>query len=548
MGTGSDGICGKQMRRPWLAWATLWPLVSAVSAATPCTVDGIVRNSVTGQPVAHAIVRMISTGGDRVGYVATTVETGAYHFDQVEPGEYLMSAERTGFRSAGSAVRLVAGQKAEGEELRVAPLGSITGRVLDSDGEPVPEARIVAIRPTWVRGARLYRETDSAQANDSGEFRLADLDPGRYRLIAKAPDSNPLRFSISEGPGQPEYHLGPAYYPSGQDLDGAAPVDVAAGQELTGIEFKLPMLPVFHVRGQSAAPSGNWNGPTFVSATRVDNGRAAPWFADGASLKKGGGFDLGALPAGVYVVSVNRIDQAVTQSVSVTVKSRDVDGIALAELRPATVRVHFTYRGDAAQNHSEPGLLLERTEGPGHLAVGFGEFGFSHRAMHQSDGSLLFENVSPGKYLPVLAAKDDWYAQSMTFNGQEAREIEVTDGSIGELDVILAPGTASISGVLVSPAEAEVVAVAEDATAGNAALRTAAVDQDGRFSVMRLVPGRYLVFAVPAGGDWPWLNAEFLRLMRGQAAEVELAEKGSAQVQVTLLSEEALRRAEDQIP
>lgn len=77
--------------------------------------------------------------------------------------------------------------------------------MLDAEGEPLPDTQVCAIRAEWERGKRIYRQVGSADANDRGEFRLAGLAPGRYRIFTKGPRNGSLRFAISEGPGTPSF-------------------------------------------------------------------------------------------------------------------------------------------------------------------------------------------------------------------------------------------------------------------------------------------------------------------------------------------------------
>jgi hypothetical protein len=56
-----------------------------------------------------------------------------------------------------------------------------------------------------------------------------------------------LAYSILEAPWKPEMRIAGRYHPDSSQLDGAAPVEVRAGEEISGIDFRLPLAPVFHL-------------------------------------------------------------------------------------------------------------------------------------------------------------------------------------------------------------------------------------------------------------------------------------------------------------
>ena len=549
MQAASGEISGTHRRAPWRMAATVWLLVSAAWAIDPGAVGGIVRNSVTQAPVPHARVRLICESGP--GYVETTGDDGAFHFEKVEPGEYRIDVERSGF-TAGEfdVLHVAAGQATRDLTLTAVPLAVLRGKVVDGEGEPVPGAQVRAIRAVWVRGKRTWQSNGSAEADERGEFRLAQLDAGRYRLFAAPPQGNPLRFVISEGPGMPESRLAPAYYPSSPDLDAAAPLDLAAGQELGGFEVKLPMRPSFHIRGK-ADPAPDARGPftAMLTAVKIDNGRWTDWFQTTGPLNKDGSFDLAGVLPGSYEVYVGRFERAATESIGVKITSRDVNGVALGRLQPARIQVRCLYDGDDKAESDKPAFQLRRI-GRRYAGGVIDDDDTDFAGLRQSDANLRIANVQPGIYEPLLAPGARQYVESATYNGQPLTDgaIDVAGGSEGELEVRLAAANGAIGGELKAPGSAVAVVVAESPTPGNPAVRQAPASSGGRFSVTNLPPARYLVFAVPPGGRWPWENAAFVKLLSGSAAAVELAGSGSVQVELALVPEEALRRAEEQVP
>jgi len=532
--------------RTWRLAATLWLAVSAGWAADPSVVDGVVRNAVTGIPVDHATVRLVQLSEEGAAYVGATSAEGTFHFENVAPGDYRISAERAGFEAEGTdPIHLSAGQKLRDVTIAATPLAVVTGRVVDSDGEPVPSAGVGVLRAEWQRGKRSYQQSGGAQTNEAGEFRIAGLAPGRYRLYATPPGANALRFAISEGPGQPERRLGWTYAPTGQDLDGAATFELAPGQTIDRAEVKLPMLPSFHLRGKVENGADNGGAmPRMLVAEKTDNGRPTAWFAVMGRIRKDGTFDLGGVPPGVYTVAAGRFGAPETEPLDVTVTSHDVGGMLLPKQRPATVKVRIEFRGDEKLKHGDPMILLNRLS-----PSTFMEMPRGPRMTRRPDGGV-FENVRAGRYEPVYASAGAWHVESMMYAGQPLVDgaIDVPPGADGQLDIVLAPGTASIAGKVKEGAAKMAVVVAENAPPGNVAVHLSELDGQGRFTVGNLAPGKYVVFAIGKRQEWPWQNADFVRLLRESGAFADLTDKSSAEVEVPVLTEEVLRRAAEQIP
>jgi hypothetical protein len=61
------------------------------------------------------------------------------------------------------------------------------------------------------------------------------------------------------------------------------------------------------------------------------------------------------------------------------------------------------------------------------------------------------------------------------------------------------------------------------------------LDQNGTFSFSEIPPGKYFAFVAANLEEGLWMNREFVALVRGSGAPVELPESGSVQVRVPVL-------------
>jgi hypothetical protein len=141
----------------------------------------------------------------------TTDQDGRFVFDRIEPGEYRINAQKSGFAPMGmpglppmtpAAVTVVAGQQVT-VDLHLLRGGVISGRVFDPKGEPLTDAQVTALRrmpaprnPSGQNRLLPAPMTGPQQTNDLGEFRISGLAPGDYAVAVM-----PRAFAAFGGPG-----------------------------------------------------------------------------------------------------------------------------------------------------------------------------------------------------------------------------------------------------------------------------------------------------------------------------------------------------------
>ena len=100
--------------------------------------------------------------------------------------------------------------------------GTVTGRLLNSDGSPAARTRVSATPIPDSPGVAADRQTlmTLTETDDSGNYRLANVPVGRYYIVAGFVDS-------------------PTYYPRGKDSSAATPVNVTANATTSNIDFRI---------------------------------------------------------------------------------------------------------------------------------------------------------------------------------------------------------------------------------------------------------------------------------------------------------------------
>ena len=145
--------------------------------------------------------------------------------------------------------RLAAGEKKE-FKLKLLPAGSIVGRVVDKDSNPML-AQVFADNGTSM--------SISVGTDEKGQYRLSGLAPGKYRVKAK-PVLYPLGMSQpveTRSDGTADTFEMSTYYPGVADRKSAARVAITSGLDAPGIDIQLVRSPVNHVAGKIfAMPAG----------------------------------------------------------------------------------------------------------------------------------------------------------------------------------------------------------------------------------------------------------------------------------------------------
>src|SRR6185436_15556327 len=121
------------------------------------SVEGVVLNSVTGEPVYRATVILSGEKDDwRDTATTTTDRDGRFLFNGLIAARYRVNVSRDGFvlpRSTGQAltpsIELAADQKVRGLTLRLTPTGTVSGRVYDSEGEGLANMQVWLLRSAY---------------------------------------------------------------------------------------------------------------------------------------------------------------------------------------------------------------------------------------------------------------------------------------------------------------------------------------------------------------------------------------------------------------
>jgi carboxypeptidase family protein len=494
---------------------------------TTANVEGTVVNTANAEPVAKAFVILRSVDEVQgISYAEQAEGNGHFHIDSVLPGSYFISASRQGFITPPDGApgarpprfTVEAAADLTGVTVRLTPLGVITGRVLDADGDPVRNATVSAMQSAYISGRRQLRNVMQVQTNSKGEYRMFDLKPGKYYVQASsAGGQNASAFVQSvRGPRPPNSYV-PTFYPNSIDATSAVAVDLRAGAQLSGFDITLRAV-VFHTVRVKIPDNTRASISPWIVLRNSEEGGTQSWRMARDAIEF-----LSVLP-GSYVVMATRTEGA-TRSYArqeLEVGDADVDGGTLT-FSPGE-DISGTLKIDKAS-------LL-----PKNFHVMLQPDGFSlagpAQTVIQPDGTFVFSDVAPGNYRLAFDANTLFYLKSIRIGDQELpdRRLDLTHGD-AQLTLALATDVGQIDGTS-SPHVRVTMFPEGDHAARDDLFKFVFTDEKGNFSFNGVAPGDYRLFAWQDVEQDAPQDPEFRKRFEKQSVVVKLPPNGNQTVQL----------------
>ncbi|MBC7928449.1 MAG: carboxypeptidase regulatory-like domain-containing protein [Bryobacteraceae bacterium] len=499
------------------------------------TIEGHVFNSLTSVPVRKATVRLTAP---QIGLTAETDSEGKFQFTGLPPGAYQLSASRSGFLERPVRRPIALGPEAHvtDAEIRLPPQGVITGRILDLDGDPADAVRVLAFRQVYRNGRQQWDRLNIVSlTNSTGEYRFADLKPGRY--LVQAHNFRPGVDNRYGKTGEPREVYIPVYYPNAPWEQSALPVDVGAGADVRGIDIQLVKQarpPSVHVRGKViGAQPGSEISVTLVSLDGLSYGGNA------MARPPDYNFDL-SVSLGQYrmIANVYSGGEEAYATGSVTVPG-DVNDMVVT-MTPAP---RLTGRLSVAESKRQLNLRDVRVT----LVPQFIYPGNPPEAVSDAAGNLTFASpVRPGRYtiaVNVRSIPDGYFVQKVNLGGEEVAMNDVEIHASAQLEIVLGNTAGKITG-LATDADGRLFSrsnVTLIPLEGKSPPQSQPVGDDGAFQFTALAPGKYKIFAWELLDDALWQDPEYCRKYDDRAKEVTIAPRETADVQVQMITTEEMK-------
>jgi hypothetical protein len=161
---------------------------------TNAAVSGVVKDAATGKPLANYNVSTyvsatwvndtIVQSANTKQVQSVTDEQGHYRIGDLPPGKYRIEAVNAQSFGSNSTRRVtLSGQDLDGIDFVVKVPGSISGKAVDENKEPMPGLTVYLVSREYYSGVLGYFFKNSGRTDDRGEYTLQRVEAGRRYLV-----------------------------------------------------------------------------------------------------------------------------------------------------------------------------------------------------------------------------------------------------------------------------------------------------------------------------------------------------------------------------
>ena len=490
-------------------------------------------------PVRRA--RVTLTGGDMAQpEIVDTDVDGRYRFVDLPPGTYRLTASKPGFVTVERPASIeLTGEQSASIDVSLPRGAAIDGQIRNDAGEPVVDVVVQAVRFTHVSTAPRVVVIRETRTDDRGRYRLHSLPEGHY-FVQASPEMRTLElYSISTGERGPG--LARTYFPGVAQVHEARRISLAAGREAAGTDFTIATVPLARLVGRVLDSTGKAPAmPAWGVRLRAVNGLPV---TSGGYVFESGTFNMGHVPPGDYwlMVTAQPAPGAVTEfaATRLTFAGQDVSDLTLTTA-PGVVLVG-RLEAEAGALPAVQGVRVT----PQWIDL---EFPPTRTAAPPvtvaADGSFKINGIFGPKLIRLTGLPPAWALKAVMLD-----DVDITDAPTDfrgsnaprALRMVVTDKTGSVSGTVwtgerQASAYHAVVFAADERTwrEGSRFTRVVPPREDGGFTVHGLLPGEYLVAAVPSIDEGAANDPEFLRALRDAAARVTVAEGGKPSIKVQM--------------
>jgi Carboxypeptidase regulatory-like domain len=524
-------------------------------------ISGTVVDGESGDGVRKVIVTLTLEGTPKQWATVRTDGDGRFAFDGLPAGTYTLGAAKgsegravygaNSVRELGRSLTLADGEKRAGITLKFLRGATISGRVFDSDGDPVANVTVMLMRRGRNMGAPALGNYRDASTDERGEYRLENLDAGVYYLRA-----SPQLFIRT--PGSALSTLMAQYYEGVRDSKEASAVRVSGGDHLENLDFHLASEIPVRVHGQvlgvpeQTQPQDPGNqreefivspGQVQVNVTPADEDQPR-WGTGTLAAGPEHRFEVADLAPGPYRFEATLQSGGKSFGAAQVVDVRSGTSDVVLTLGPA-LEIQGTLRVEgSAPKSGTPAMSVEM--------VRPNQAGNRVQSEVQADGHFQLGPVLPGEWNVDVVDVRPGYLKSARLGDQDVRfkTFELAANNASPLNIVVSLRTATLEG--------EVDAGGSDA--GHAGILIARADQyhtftrfyyaavadaQGKFQARGIAPGKYKVFALEKLTVADFRTPEAADQLDELGETVELGEGATVEAHPKLIP---LERAEKALP
>ena len=546
---------------------TIFAATLLTLAMQSVSIQGIVVRQGSNDPLSNATVELRSDPENAMIRSITTEADGRFLFENIRPGRYRLAATRRGYVRPPLTVIVAAGQPVPYLQLPMTLTGAISGRVYDTNGQPMGNIEVQAFKASYPEGRRVLIPVRSGVTNDLGEYRLFWLAPGRYYVAAihaRAQGMYRRMFSLVRfgmqmggGPGvftslsgqsdpavagfepEPESdsdHYAPIFFGGTSDQESASAIDLRAATDFGGANIVVGPVRARHVRG--VVLDGTTGQRAQYASIMLSRDMDRPVVKDPEVDRENATFDILLLP-GVH--TLNASSASGSGYAIVKVGDTDINNVTIMTTPGFDIRGRIAIEGQPGTQAFFDSLRIRlrpdpsREEDPGNSAY----------SVPLADGSFTVDagigdyrvniapilNITPLRGAATLPpAFQNAYVKSIRLGNADVLNggLHLERQATAPLEVVIGTNPGALDGQVVSERQGPVadlsVVLVPQIRRRIELYRTTTTDSTGRFHFDRLPPGDYKVFSWEEVEDGAWYDPEFLRPYENQGVPVRIPE------------------------
>ena len=557
------------------SFVTFLMLLLQAPPAQTASIQGRVVAADGQSALSRVTVELRRAGTNDAPIVSSTNEDGRFVFASLLPGQYRLTATRSGYVPAeygqrkpgavGLPLVLAAGQQLREAQIALTASASVSGRIFFRTGKPVVNAEVMAMKASFQDGRRVLTLEQTGRTNDLGEYRLYWLTPGKYYISTMPWDGRPIsggvvmnangaaaavdmaRMTVLAGdvaraplgfqPGAPPSDTEawvPVYFPGTANEDAAAPIDLAAGANVRSIDIITTPVGPRRIRGTIMDATGQpaQNAQIF----RSRNSPPSNTFATEVAHSEKGTFDIRGVVPGPYTLLAIAGDSA--GKVVVNVGETDLEDVRI----PVAAGVTFSGKlsVDGSNNPVPAGLRVSLRPDP--LVPGMPV----PASAVSADGQFTFSQVLPGNYLvtvqplqaappvatgqrgnafpvppqrgaptlpPLPPALQNAYVKSVRLGSADVLNggLRIDTPPVDSLEIVIGANPARVEGDVGRLPNATVVLVPAARMRRPDLYKSVLTNPEGRFEFQGVTPGDYILLTWADVETGAWMNADFLK-------------------------------------
>lgn len=525
------------------------------AVASDCLIGGFTVNATTGTAVPAALVYADPVAGGTPAAVVTSDASGRFCFNELSKGDYWIRGRRNGFLESyvgatrygqkGTPLTVSVDAPLAGVALRLFVPGTITGRVLDPEGEPLLGARVSLFRVSYSPKPDTV-VVEEASTDPQGRYGFYLLPPGQY-FVRASPGAN-------GGDGQMQaglrLRLLETFYPGSVSASESGRIRVRPADVVTGTDISLVRSTVVHVRGVAAKtitfPLAQGGGFGFTGPGELQlkcasqQVRGAPRCLYRAYPDPKGAFMFDAVPQGSYVLSLLSPKEFAFANAPhferpLDVGPVDLEGVTLLE----------------SQDQLVTGTVIDTKRTPANgLTLGFASAEDPLYAFADVVNGTFSVSLPPGRYFAYVRSQGRWLVRNVMSAGRDALEDGFLVQASGEhsLEIVVTEDAGALVGTLAiagssGVAAGSIILAAPAQRAREHLYRHTLVDSRGSWRLEALPSGNYTLWAFEGIQPGQWLEPGFLEAVEqsGQKIVVGTSEQRIEHLALTPLSQETLR-------